>query len=113
MGGERAAIMELDATSHQEPIAELVGRDLHRPRSETVQGIGLVLGACNQAREGDLHALGGIALKDKAVEGIEGERVLIENSRRRNMREHSALRGVRIDIIELLEVRRIFEVPKR
>src|SRR6516165_10531348 len=77
-GGERAAIVKRDAGPHQETISESVRRYLHRARSEAVQRVGFVLGARHQAREGELHTLRTIALKDEAVERVEGEKVLIE-----------------------------------
>jgi len=61
------------------------GDILHRARRETVQRVGLVLGARHQAREGELHTLRAIALEDEAVERIEGEKVLIEGPRRPDM----------------------------
>src|SRR5262249_37854418 len=68
VGGERTAIVERDAGPHQETISETVGRYLHRARSEAVRRVGLILGARHQAREGELHTLRTIALKDETVE---------------------------------------------
>ena len=68
--------------------------------------------ARHQGREGQLHALRGVALEDVAVERIEGEEVLIERRDRADLREHAALRRVRIDIVEMLEVGGIFEVAE-
>src|SRR5262249_1168064 len=96
-GGERAAIVKRDAGPQQKTISEPVGRYLHRARSEAVQRVGLILGARHQAREGELHTLRTIALKDEAVERVEGERVLIEGPSCPDVGEHAALRGVWID----------------
>src|SRR5262249_40329132 len=112
VGGERTAIVERDAGPHQETISESVGRYLHRTRSEAVQRVGFVLGARHQAREGELHTLRASALKDEAVERIEGEKVLIEGPSCPDVGEHAALRGVWIDVIEMLEVGRIFEIAE-
>src|SRR5262249_3855995 len=112
VGGERATIVELDAGPQQKTISEPVGRYLHRARSEAVQRVGLVLGARHQAREGELHPLRTIALKDEAVERIEGEKVLIEGPGCPDVGEHATLRGVWIDVIEMLEVGRIFEIAE-
>src|SRR5262249_24252 len=71
-GGERAAIVKRDAGPQQKTISEPIGRYLHRARSEAVQRVGFVLGARHQAREGELHTLRTIALKDEAVERVEG-----------------------------------------
>src|SRR5262244_2051745 len=112
VGGERATIVELDPGPQQETISEPVGRYLHRARSEAVQRVGLILRARHQAREGELHTLRTIALKDEAVERIEGERVLIEGPSCPDVGEHAALRGVWIDVIEMLEFGRIFEIAE-
>src|SRR5215831_15390492 len=112
VGGERATIVELDPGPQQKTISEPVGRYLHRARSEAVEGIRLVIGARHQAREGELHTLRTIALKDEAVERIEGEKVLIEGPGCPDMGKDSALRGFWIDVIEMLEVGRIFEIAE-
>src|SRR6516164_2662055 len=112
VGGERATIVELDPGPQQKTIREPVGRYLHRACSEAVQRVGLILRARHQAREGELHTLRTIALKDEAVERIEGERVLIEGPSCPDVGEHAALRGVWIDVIEMLEVGRIFEIAE-
>src|SRR5262249_23130429 len=70
----------------------------------------LVGGARHQAREGELHALRAVALEDEDIERIEGEKVLIEGPGCPNMGKESALRGVWIDVIQMLEVGRIFKV---
>src|SRR5262249_54764232 len=111
-GGERAAIVKRDAGLHQETISETVGRYLHRARSEAVPRVGLILGARHQAREGEVHTLRTIALKDETVERVEGEKVLIEGPSCPDVGEHAALRGVWIDVIEMLEVGRIFEIAE-
>src|SRR5262252_2302557 len=112
VGGERATIVELDLGPQQKSIREPVGRYLHRARSEAVQRVGLVLGARHQAREGELHTLRTIALKDEAVERIEGEKVLIEGPGCPDVGEHAALRGAWIDVIEMFEVGWIFEIAE-
>src|SRR5262245_32683093 len=112
VGGERTAIVKRDAGPQQETISETVRRYLHRARSEAVQRVGLILGARHQAREGELHTLRTIALEDEAVERVEGEKVLIEGPSCPDVGEHAALRGVWIDVIEMLEVGRIFEIAE-
>src|SRR5262245_63835521 len=93
-------------------ISEPVGRYLHRARSEAVQRVGFVLGARHQAREGELYTLRTISLKDEAVERIEGEKVLIEGPSCPDVGEYATLRGFWIDVIEMLEVGRIFEIAE-
>jgi hypothetical protein len=53
-----------------------------------------------------------IPCEDEAVERIEGEKVLIEGPSGPDVGEHAALRGVWIDVIEMLEVGRIFEIAE-
>src|SRR6516164_8566262 len=95
-----------------EPTGSIIAAREDRERSEAVQRVGLVLGARHQAREGELHALCTIALKDEAVERIEGEKVLIEGPSCPDVGEYAGLRGVWIDVIEMFEVGRIFEIAE-
>jgi hypothetical protein len=113
VGGQRAPIVELDAGTHQEPVDQAVLRYSNGPRGKPVQSIRLVRSAHHQACESELHALGGVALQNEAVQRIESQTVLIENQVRTDIRERPAFRRIRVDIIELLEVGRIFEVPER
>src|SRR3981189_3321106 len=110
---ERTPIMELDAGSHQEPVGQAVLGYSNGPRSKAVQGVRLVRSAHHQTCESELHALGGIALQNEAVQRIERQTVLIENQIRPDIRERAALRRVWVHIIELLEVTGVFEVPER
>jgi hypothetical protein len=48
----------------------------------------------------------------KLLSEIEGEKVLIEGPSCADMGEHATFRGVWIDVIEMLEVRRIFKVAE-
>ena len=112
VGGERAAVVELDARPHQETAGEPIRRYLHGARSQPVQGIGLVRSCRHQACEGELHALRAVALEDEAVERIESVEVLVERPARPDMGEHAALRRIRVDVIEMLEVRGIFEIAE-
>ena len=86
---------------------------MHRPRSKAIEGVRFVLRTQHQARESELHALGGISFEDETVERVECKHVLIEEPCRRNMRKYSALLRIWIDIIEILEVRGIFEIAER
>src|SRR5262249_34744974 len=112
VGGERAAVVEGEAGAHQKTVGQPVRGYLHRTSGKAVEGIRLVIGARHQAREGELHALRAVALEDKAVERIEGEKVLVEYPRRPNMGKDPALRGIWIDVVEMLEFRRIFKIAK-
>src|ERR1700716_3296484 len=110
---ERTPIMELDAGSHQEPVGQAVLGYSNGPRSKAVQGVRLIRSAHHQTCESELQALGGVALQNEAVQRIERQTVLIENQIRADIRERAALRRVRVDIIELLEVRGVFEGSER
>jgi hypothetical protein len=55
----------------------------------------------------------GIALENEAVEGVERQETLIEDSRRRNLGKHTPFGRVRINVVEMLEVRGIFKVAER
>ena len=112
MGGELGAVVEARLRPQCEAIDEAVRRDAHRARDEAVHRIGFVGGRRHQGGEGELHALRGVAAQDVAVERIEGEEVLIVLPARADLREHAALRGFRIDIIEMAKVARIFEVAE-
>src|SRR6516225_9635296 len=112
VGSDRATIVERDAGPQQKTISEPVRRYLHRARGEAVQRIWFVLSAYHQACEGELHALRTIALEDEAVQRIEGKKVLIEGPSCPDMREPATLGGGWIDVIEMLEVGRIFEIPE-
>ena len=112
-GSERAAVVELDAGPHQKAVSEPIRGYANRARGEAVEGIRLIGRARHQAREGELHALRAVALEDEDVERIEGEKVLIEGAARPDLGEQPALWRIRVDIVEMLESRRIFEVAER
>src|ERR1700676_4709923 len=59
-----------------------------------------------------MNGLGGISLENEGIERIESEKVLVELAQRRDLREYTAFGGVRIDVVEMLEVGRIFEVTE-
>jgi hypothetical protein len=111
-GGERAAVVKRDAGPHQETIGEPVRRYLHGTRCQAVLGIGFIRSTDHQAREGELHTLRAVALENEAVKGIEREEVLIEGPGRTDMGEYAAFRRIRIDVVEMLEIRRVFEVAE-
>jgi len=110
--GDFAAVVESRLRPQREPICQLVRRNPHRPRDQAVHCVRLVAGAHHQRREGLIHADRAIPLEDKAVQRVEGKERLIVGARRRNGREHAALRCADIDVIEVLEVRRIFQIAE-
>jgi hypothetical protein len=95
MGGERAAVVELDAGPHQKAVSEPIRGYANRARGEAVEGIRLIGRARHQAGEGELHALRAVALEDEDVERIEGEKVLIEGAARPDLGEQPALWRIR------------------
>src|SRR5215472_11073905 len=104
--------MERELGPQQEAIDEAIWRNPHGARRQAVKRVRLISTAAHQGGEGELHALRGVALEDKGIERIECNEVLVELSRRPELREGTALRRVRIDVIEMLEVRGIFEVAE-
>jgi hypothetical protein len=68
-------------------VGQSIRRYPHRARRQPIEGIRLVIRARHQAREGELHALRAVTLKDEAVERIECEKILIESPRRPDMGE--------------------------
>ena len=112
MGGERAPVVESDAWPHQEPVGQAIRGNAHGARGKAVERVRLVGGARHQAAKGELHALRAVALEDEDIERIEGEKVLIKDAVRPDLREGAALGRVRLDIVEMLEARRIFQVAE-
>jgi hypothetical protein len=112
VGGERAAVVEGDAGTHQKTIGQPVRGYLHRTSGKAVEGIGLVIGARHQAREGELHALRAVAPQDEDVKRIECEKVLIEGPGGSDLGERAALGRIGVDVVEMLKVGRIFEISE-
>jgi hypothetical protein len=56
--------------------------------------------------------LGSITLENETVEGIERQQTLIEDSRWGDLRKQTTFRRVWVDVIEMLEVRWIFEITE-
>ena len=63
--------------------------------------------------EGEVHPLRRVALEDVAVQRIEGEEVLIVFAVRSDLRERAALRRLRIDVAEVMEIRGIDKLAER
>src|SRR6516162_11733787 len=112
ISGERAAIVERGARAYQEAIGQAVVRYLHGTRRHGVHSVRLVRRAAHEAREGELHALRGVTPEDVAVERIEGEEVLVVKPRRSLLGKQPSLRGIRVHVIKMLEVGRIFEITE-
>src|SRR5207247_11224732 len=80
---------------------------------KAIESIRLVIGARHQAREGELHALRAVAPEDEDVERIECEKVLIEGPGGSDLGERAALGRIGVDVVEMLEVGRMFEISER
>src|SRR5262245_59140776 len=112
MGGELGSIMELRFRTQQKTIAEAIGRDHDRARRKPIHSIWLVESLHHQGGEGELHAERGVTLEDVTVERIEGVEVLIVLPLGADLGELPALRRVRIDIGEMLEIGGILEIAE-
>ena len=112
MRGQLRAVVKARLGPHREAIGELVGRNLHRLRGEAIHRVRLVAGARHQRRKGQVHALRALALEDEGVERIEGEEGLIVGATDGIERKQPALRRIRIDVVEMLEVGGIFQVAE-
>ena len=86
---------------------------MHGAGGEPVDRVGLVARACHQGRKGQRNALRAVALEDVAVERIERLESLVVLPVGTDLRKRAALGGVRIDVVEMREIRRIFEIAER
>src|SRR5450830_1413043 len=112
MRGERRAVVESCLWTQREAVGQPVVGDANATRGQPIHAVGLVARAHHQGRESELHALGGVTFQDVAVERIEGLERLIELPVRADLREHAALGCIRIDVIEVREVGRIFQIAE-
>ncbi len=113
VGGQPRAVVEFRLRADEELIGEAVGGAPHFLGGKAVHGVRLVAAAHHQRGEGQLHALRRVAFEDVAVERIEGEEILVELPVRPDLRKAAALRRVRIDVAEVLEVGRVGEIAER
>ena len=112
MGGERAAVVKLHLRAQQETVGQTVGGYAHGARRQPVHGVGLIARTHHQRGEGEFKALRRVALQDVAVERIEGQLILVEQRPRPDLREHAAFRRLRIDVGEMLKIRRQLEIAE-
>ena len=113
MRGEPRAVVEPGRGPDEEPVAKAVGGAPHLLGGKPVHRVRLVAGADHERGEGEVHPLRRVALEDVAVQRIEGEEVLIVFAVRPDLRERAALRRLRIDVAEVMEVRRIGKLAER
>ncbi len=112
MCGDCRAVMKPRFRTQQETIGQAVAGNTHRFRNQPVHAVRLVGSARHQRRECQFHALRRVAAQDVAVERIEGQERLVELPRRSDLREHTALWRRRIDVIEMGEVGRVFQIAE-
>ena len=74
---------------------------------EPVHRVRLVGGPGHQAVEGEVEALRGVVLADERVEAVEGQHRLGADGH-----QPPALRRIRVHIVEMLEIGRIFQVAE-
>ena len=113
MRGQPAAVVEARLRPQRKAIGQAVGGDADRARGEPIHRVRLVVGPRHQRREGQLHALRRVAAQDVAVERIEGQRVLVVDRARADLRKHAALGRLGIDVVEMRKVGRILQVAER
>ncbi len=105
--------MKFRLRPHREAIHQPVRRYLHGLGGKPVHRVRLVVCAHHQRRKRHVHALRAIALHDEGIERVEGLVGLVAGAHRRNERERAALRGIDIDVVEVMEIGGIFEIAER
>ena len=92
--------MEAGLGAQREGNPFAVGRHFDALGQQPVFGEGLVIAAGQQRVEGEAEAGGGDAAQDEGVQAVEGADG--------GQDDLAALRGVRVRIVEMPEIRRIF-----
>src|SRR6516164_251043 len=110
---ERRTVVELGVGADEELIDEPIGRASDFLRGKAVHRVRLVAGADHQRGEGQLHALGGVALEKESVERIEREKILIVETVGADLRKHAALWRAWIDGAKVRQIRRVGELAER
>ena len=101
LGGHRRAVVKARALAQRVDNRQLVGREVDRLGGEPVFAAGLVFRRRRQCVEDAADAGGRQALDDIRVEGVVGAD--------RGEFHRPAFWGVRIDVVEILEVRPVFQ----
>ena len=108
LGLDRAAVVEGDAVAQAKLVGATVGRHRNLVCGIGIDRVGFVGGAPHHGGERLLHVDRRIALEDKSVERIEGR-----GAAAGELAEGAALRGVGIDVFQMLEIGRIGEIAER
>ena len=107
-GFDRTAVVEGDAVAQAKLIDAAVGRHRDLVGGIGIDRVGLVGGAPHHRGERLLHVDRRIALEDEAVERIE-----CRGAAAGELAEGAALRGVGIDVFQVLEIGRVGEIAER
>src|ERR1700751_2610299 len=110
---ERRTVVEFGAGADEKLIDETIGRAGDFLRSKAVHPVRLVAGADHQRGEGQLHALGGVALENESVERIKREKILVVETVGADLRKPAALWRVWIDVAEVRKIARVGEIAER
>ena len=106
------AVVETSFGPQQKRVGQLVCGYAHGPRHQAIHRIGLITRAAHQRIERRIHAGRAITLKDKHVERVERLEILVAARRFGLDRQRAAFGGERIDIGEMLEIRRLRQFAK-
>jgi hypothetical protein len=109
---QRRAVVEAGLRPQLEGEAVAVGGEGHAFGHQSVQAVRFVPGAHHQRIEAHLHARRRVAGAHIAVERVEGEDVLVVKPVARLEVERAALGRLRAGIVEVLEIRPIFEIAE-
>ena len=111
-GRQRRAVVPARLGPQREGEDVAVGRDRHRFGKQAVERVGLVERPRHQRVVAHLHARRRVAARHEAVQRVEGRDVLVVLPVGRREIERAAFRRVRVEIAEMGEVRRIFEIAE-
>src|SRR5271166_4578255 len=110
---ERRTVVEFGAGADEELIDEPIGRAADFLRGEAIHRVRLVAGADHQRGEGQLNALGSVALENEGVKRIKRKKILVVETVGADLRKHAALWRVWIDVAEVRKIGRVGEIAER
>ena len=113
MRGQPRTVVKPGFRPQRKTIGQLVGGDLDRFRGQPIHRVRLIVGAPHQRRKRHVHALRAVALQNVGVERIESLVRLIVGTDPGNDRKQSALGRRRINVVEMMKIRRVFEITER
>ena len=104
---ERCAITKACLGPQKKRHRHLVVSEFSRLGHKAVNGVGLVVAADHQRVEQKADPFGGVAAQDEAIEMVEG----VDRACRHG-RQAATLGGIRVHIVEMLELSRIFKLTE-